>query len=120
VISSKQKKIVAITSGIGSISAAGRIGSGPYFYRISKTALDMSMQALAQDVKKDSVVVAVISPTPSETDMLATFHNFYGQGGMKSSSPADSVAKAIPVIAAIDQTKAAQGIVVADGSVLPW
>ena len=38
----------------------------------------------------------------------------------KTPLPADSVAKAIPVIAGIDQAKAAQGMIVADGSVLPW
>lgn len=116
---SKQKKIVAITSGIGSISSAGRIGTGPYFYRISKTALDMAMQALAVDLKSQGVIVALISPTPSDTAMLATFRAAYS-GNLQSSPPADSVAKVIPVIDTLDPAKVTQGILTSGGTILPW
>ena len=117
---SKQKKIVAVSSGIGSTTSADRIGPGPYYYRISKAALDMSMRALAQDVKAQGVIVALISPTPADTDMLATYRKTFGMGTMKSATPAEAVTKAIPVIDGIDQAKAAKGMLVADGNVLPW
>jgi hypothetical protein len=46
------EKIVAITSGLGSISIAGGMSRGPYYYRMSKAALDMGMRALGADQPK--------------------------------------------------------------------
>lgn len=117
---SKQKKIVAVSSGIGSIAMAPRIGTGPYFYRISKAALDMAMRSLAIDVKDKGIIVAVISPPVSETTMLATYRAAYNGGTLPSSPPDQSVAKVIPLIAAIDPAKLDQGILNSDGHILPW
>ena len=58
--------------------------------------------------------------TPADTDMLATYRKTFGMGTMKSATPAEAVTKAIPVIDGIDQAKAAKGMLVADGNVLPW
>jgi NAD(P)-dependent dehydrogenase (short-subunit alcohol dehydrogenase family) len=64
---SGQKKIVSITSGMGSI------GNGPsggaYAYRSSKAALNMAMAIAANDLKSRKIVVAVISPGWVQTDM---------------------------------------------------
>ena len=46
----RQKKIVAITSGLGSIAIAGAMPQGPYFYRMSKAALNMGLQGLGADL----------------------------------------------------------------------
>ena len=44
IVSSRQKKVVALTSGLGSIRLAGGMPKGPYYYRMSKAALNMGMQ----------------------------------------------------------------------------
>lgn len=66
---SKQKKIVAITSGQGSISMSR--GGSIVFYNMSKSALNMAMNSLAKDLKRRGVIVALISPGAVDTDMMA-------------------------------------------------
>ena len=68
VAASGQKKIVSITSRSGIISQPGR--RGPSFYRASKVALNMVMRVLADDVRDRGIIVALVSPPPTETDML--------------------------------------------------
>ena len=67
VASSRQKKIVSITSGSGMISVPGNLG--PYFYRASKVALNMVMKVLADDVRSRGVIVSMIAPGTANTDM---------------------------------------------------
>jgi NAD(P)-dependent dehydrogenase (short-subunit alcohol dehydrogenase family) len=64
---SEQKKIVAITSGMGSIGKGPE--GGAYAYRSSKAALNMAMATAANDLKSRNVLVAVISPGWVRTDM---------------------------------------------------
>ncbi len=66
---SEQKKIVAITSVQGSIQLIR--GDSIQFYNASKTALNMSMRAIANAVKDQGVTVALISPGAVDTDMMA-------------------------------------------------
>ena len=65
---SKQKKIVAVTSGQGSI---GMVRSGSIaFYNTSKAALNMIMRSTSQALKGDGITVALISPGAVDTDMM--------------------------------------------------
>ena len=64
---SDQKKIVSITSGMGSIGRGPEGGS--YAYRSSKAGLNMVMATAANDLKPRKVAVAVISPGWVKTDM---------------------------------------------------
>jgi NAD(P)-dependent dehydrogenase (short-subunit alcohol dehydrogenase family) len=64
---SEQKKIVSITSGMGSIGRGP--DGGAYAYRSSKAALNMVMATAANDLKSRKIVVAVISPGWVRTDM---------------------------------------------------
>jgi len=64
---SDQKKIVSITSGMGSIGRGPE--GGAYAYRSSKAGLNMVMATAANDLKSRKVVVAVISPGWVKTDM---------------------------------------------------
>jgi NAD(P)-dependent dehydrogenase (short-subunit alcohol dehydrogenase family) len=64
---SKEKKIVAITSGMGSIASGANGGS--YAYRSSKAALNMVMANAALDLKEKGLSLAVISPGWVQTDM---------------------------------------------------
>ena len=57
---SEQKKIVAITSGQGSITTSR--GSSIVFYNLSKSALNMAMHSLAMDLRQRGIIVALISP----------------------------------------------------------
>jgi NAD(P)-dependent dehydrogenase (short-subunit alcohol dehydrogenase family) len=65
VAASRQRKIVSISSGLGSI--AGTTG-GNYFYRSSKAALNMAMRSLARDLEPRGVVVSLLSPGYVDTD----------------------------------------------------
>ncbi len=120
VLASCQKKIVALTSGLGSIAIAGAMAHGPYFYRMSKTALNMGKQGLGADLKSHGAIVAVVSPGTADTDMLSRYRSAYGATTVATVSPAQSVAGMIRVIDQLHQAKAAQGIHSYDGRILPW
>lgn len=60
-----QKKIVSISSSLGSISATR---GGNYAYRSSKAALNMAMRSLAMDLKKHGIIVGLLSPGIVDTD----------------------------------------------------
>ena len=66
VAASGQKKIVAITSALGSISEGG---GGYYPYRSSKAALNMVMKSLSTDLAGRGITVAVFHPGWAQTDM---------------------------------------------------
>jgi NAD(P)-dependent dehydrogenase (short-subunit alcohol dehydrogenase family) len=61
------KKIVHITSGMGSIADNGSGGS--YAYRMSKAALNMASKSLAVDLKGEGIISFVINPGWVQTDM---------------------------------------------------
>ena len=60
------RKAVAISSSLGSI---GRAGGDNYFYRTSKTALNMAMRSIGVDLAPQGVMVAVVSPGFVDTDL---------------------------------------------------
>jgi len=109
VAASQQKKLVALTSVIGSIER-NRIGS-LYAYRASKAALNAVMRSLAIDLQKShGVIVAPIHPGWVRTDM----------GGPRADIDApDSVAGIRNVIAGLDAGRAGR-FWMYDGSELPW
>ena len=63
---SGEKKVAAITSGMGSIS---RGQPGAFAYRSSKAGLNMAMSTAAQELRAQGISVAVISPGWVKTDM---------------------------------------------------
>jgi NAD(P)-dependent dehydrogenase (short-subunit alcohol dehydrogenase family) len=60
-------KIVAISSGYGSVSA--NMGGFPYYYSASKAALNMFMRSLAGDAKTWGITTALLDPGWVSTDM---------------------------------------------------
>ena len=66
VAASEQRKIVAISTGMASISDAG---GGFYAYRTTKAALNMAMVALANDLRGRRVRVGLLCPGWVRTDM---------------------------------------------------
>ncbi|GAB2176835.1 SDR family oxidoreductase [Dongia sp. agr-C8] len=67
VAASQQKKVAAITSGMGSIGT--HASTGAYAYRSSKAALNMVMVTAANELRSRGISVAVISPGWVRTDM---------------------------------------------------
>ncbi|HVZ35498.1 MAG TPA: SDR family oxidoreductase, partial [Polyangiaceae bacterium] len=63
---SERKLMVAITSGMGSISDSS---GGSYAYRASKAALNMTFHNLALDLKGRGIIAFVINPGWVQTDM---------------------------------------------------
>ncbi|MFC1591265.1 SDR family oxidoreductase [Thermodesulfobacteriota bacterium] len=60
VAQSRHKKIVSISSLLGSVSM--RTGPGMYFYSMSKAALNIGQIQVAKDIKHTGVIVALLSP----------------------------------------------------------
>lgn len=67
VAKSEQKRIVSISSAMGSIGGNG--SAGDYVYRSSKAALNMTMKGLSNELRDRGVIVAVLSPGWVKTDM---------------------------------------------------
>jgi NAD(P)-dependent dehydrogenase (short-subunit alcohol dehydrogenase family) len=110
---SEQKKIVALTSGLGSMTLTTRMGRF-YNYRSSKAALNMAMRALRADLRERGIVVGLVSPGMVQTRMLAAS----GYRGPALTS-AESVSGMRAVIAAMNS--ADDGVIVNhDGEVIPW
>ena len=68
---SQQKKFVAISSTVGSLTQPFP-GTAALFYRTSKAALNKEMQVLAAVLKPDGVSVVMIHPGQVRTDRLAS------------------------------------------------
>ena len=114
VAGSRQRKIVSLTSGVGSIEL-GRGASDGLIYSISKSALNMAMRKAAQALQPRGVIVALVAPGMVDTDMLAQ-----SRPGMPSgTSPAESVVRMAVLIDALDGSYDGRPIT-ADGERLPW
>ena len=113
VTASGQKKIVTITSGLGSLEITKRSG-GLYAYRISKAGVNMAMRVLQADLRPRGVTVGLLSPGMVDTRLLS-------QSGYKGPSlkPEESVAA---LIGLIDKLTPEQGatFIHYDGTTLPW
>ena len=115
VAASTQKKIVSMTSRSGIISQPGY--RGPYYYRASKTGLNMVTRMLADDLRERGIIVATISPPPTETDMLRALIG--PEGASRQAKPADVIARLIKVIDGLTLESGAEPTYV-DGTKLPW
>ncbi|MCP5470965.1 MAG: SDR family oxidoreductase [Steroidobacteraceae bacterium] len=109
VAASQQKKIVALSSVIGSIER-NRIG-GLYAYRASKAALNAIMRSMAIDLQKShGILAAPIHPGWVKTDM----------GGPRADIDAvTSITGVRNMIARLDAERAGR-FWMYDGSELPW
>jgi NAD(P)-dependent dehydrogenase (short-subunit alcohol dehydrogenase family) len=113
VAASQQKKVIGMTSGLGSLTLMGRM-SNFYFYQMSKAALNMGFRAMRNDLGKRGIIVALLAPGMVETDMLAE-SGFTG----KALTPAESAAGLYKLVAAL--TPEDKGLPVnVDGKVIPW
>ncbi len=113
VAASSQKKIIGMTSGLGSMKLMGRM-SGFYYYRMSKAALNMGMLGLRADLKGRGIVVGILAPGMVDTDLL------YASGYRgKSLTPEDSAAGLATLVEALGPDDPGIPINV-DGKTIPW
>jgi NAD(P)-dependent dehydrogenase (short-subunit alcohol dehydrogenase family) len=116
VAASNQKKIVSLTSRSGIISLPG--WRGPSFYRASKVALNMTMRVLADELRERNVIVALVSPAPTETDMLRQLIG--AENASKQAKPADVISGLIKVIDGLTLANSGGQAIYFDGTLLPW
>jgi NAD(P)-dependent dehydrogenase (short-subunit alcohol dehydrogenase family) len=120
VSASRQKKIVVITSGLGSIQVAPEVPhpgpfSGHYFYKISKAAVNMAMRILHAQLRESGIHVGIMAPGAVVTDMLAST-SFDLDTALTQS---ESVGALIGLIDALDAERSGRYFRY-DGSGAPW
>ena len=113
VAASRQKKIVTLTSGLGSLTMMGKM-QGMTYYRISKSGVNMGMRAIRANLSKQGIIVALIAPGMVETQLLADS----GYTG-KALAPADSARDMAAIIAKLTLDDAGTPTNV-DGAIIPW
>jgi len=108
VAASEKKKMVFISSKVGSI--ADNSSGGSYIYRSSKTALNMAVKSLSLDLSGKGVICVLMHPGWVQTDM----------GG--ASAPIDAATSVAGMRAVIDRAGAADSgrFFNYDGNELPW
>jgi NAD(P)-dependent dehydrogenase (short-subunit alcohol dehydrogenase family) len=87
VAASRQKKIVAISSGAGSLWQAQQT-RGYYYYDMSKSALNMGMRILQNEVRDRGIVVGIVSPGPVDTDMQREYRAAAAKANTPITTPA--------------------------------
>ena len=123
VIASGQKKIVNITSAMGSIEDAAsgglsrRVTGGLFNYRASKSALNMMMRTVAVDLRARGVIVSLIHPGPVNTDIVGMIPGFVR--ALVLMSPEAAVRRMIALIDTLTLERSG-AYLRADGSVIPW
>jgi len=113
VASSDQKKIVTLTSGLGSLTLMSKM-QGFTYYRISKAGVNMGMRAIRASLKNEGIIVALVAPGMVQTKLLADS----GYRG-KALTPDDSAAGMADIIASLtlDDNGTPTNV---DGATIPW
>jgi len=129
VATSRQRKIVGVSSGYGSIASVESIAASgypaAYFYAMSKAALDMGLRIFALDTGAGRGITTVLfSPGAVDTDMQRTIRADVAKTGKQITAPTSTPAQvAHLMVLAIEQLKPEQNgrfYSVATGKELPW
>ena len=91
VAASRLKKLVVVTSSQGSIAMVR--SPSLYFYRASKSAVNMAMRNVAFAVKDKGVIVCLVAPGATDTDFMQEV-----RGRMPLGNPADRTRAMIGII----------------------
>ncbi len=122
VAASKQKKIIAITSGAGSLWLAQQT-HGFYYYSMSKSALNMAMRMLQNDVRSRGILVGIVTPGPVDTDMQREYRAAAAQANTPVTTPAmtsaDSARALVNYVETLSADKAGR-FYSYDGREIPW
>jgi NAD(P)-dependent dehydrogenase (short-subunit alcohol dehydrogenase family) len=123
VSASHQKKIIAISSGSGSLFTAPQAPDS-YFYNTSKAALNMGLRLLYNDVRGRGILVGIVSPGPVDTDMQKAYRANAAQAGkpltLSAIAPADSARALANYIEGLSIDKAGRFWSAYTGQELPW
>ncbi len=118
----RQKKIIAITSGLGSLWQAQQ-AHGNYYYAMSKSALNMAMRILQNDVRSRGILVGIVTPGPVETDMQREYRAATAQASAPNSTPsltpAESARTLVTYIETLSAEKAGR-FYSYNGQEVPW
>jgi NAD(P)-dependent dehydrogenase (short-subunit alcohol dehydrogenase family) len=106
-----QKKVITVSSSMGSIAKS--FGTG-YFYRSSKSAANMIMYSLSKDLKKRGIIIGLVNPGATDTDMMAVF-----RGKAKLRAPDVATADMIRNIDGLTLERTG-AFLEYDGKTLPW
>lgn len=108
---SRERKMVAMSSGVGSIAANDT--GGKYAYRSSKAALNAAWRSFAID--HPEVIVALLVPGPLRTDMT----RYDPLRWPTLADPAENIAGLRRVIATLTPARSG-GFFRFDGAAVPW
>lgn len=109
---SKEKKVIVVSSSEGSIASA--TSNRQPFYRASKAAVNMVMKNISHTLKAKGISVAMINPGPVDTDMMAGAR---GRMPLRTTELAVKELSAITEKLTVEQTGTFYSF---DGTVLPW
>ena len=109
---SEQKKIMTLSSGMGSIENSPRFRGVTGPYRVSKAGVNMAMRVVDGSVGRRGVIVGILDPGLVDTDQAKTVP-------LDKMPPAVSVAAMIAVIDNFDGENSGSFIQY-DGEVVPW
>lgn len=112
VAASQQKKFAVVTSVEGSV--ASQKSGARYFYKSSKAALNMAMRNVMFAVKDRGILVAMVCPGGTDTDMIRQL-----KMNMKFRDPRDAVRDMIGLIDAVTPERSGVSYNY-DGTVMPW
>ncbi len=122
VAASRQKKIIAITSGLGSLFQAPQFRDTTY-YSISKAGLNMAMRLLQSEAQERAVLVGLVTPGPVDTDMQRAYRAAAAQAGKPLTAPtltaAESARSLADYIETLGPAKAGR-FYSYSGAELPW
>lgn len=114
---SEQKKIVSMTSGLGSMQITLN-SDAFYYYRMSKAALNMGVLAMNVSLKSKGVISALIAPGMVETQLLRD--SGYPRVGITTDESAAGLVKVIDEISNETIKKNRGKSTNYNGMVIPW
>ena len=110
---SKQKKIICMSSGMGSMMIS-QLAPNMYFYKISKAGMNIAMGSLAADLRKRDIIVFRLAPGIVNTRLLEQS----GIGG-QGIEPQESVVGMIAIIEKVTPEMTKE-VYIYNGKTLPF
>lgn len=127
VAASKQRKIIGMSSGYGSIASIEKLdGLGYprlYSYSMSKAALNMGLRQFALETRPRQVTTVLMSPGAVDTDLQRSIRDYTTKAGKPITSPELTPAQsAHAMVITIEQVKPEQNgkFLSREGAELPW